>query len=99
MWRSKANPVLIRQSVLRSPVFVEPIWRSKNIAHTARAQIAEALRLAREWEPKKLISRQSVTAPDAETKLGVNLEADVLGKYVKRYLERILPGSVDHGSR
>ncbi len=28
----------------------------------------------------------------------VNLEADVLGKYVKRYLERILPGSVDHGS-
>ena len=29
----------------------------------------------------------------------VNLEADVLGKYVKRYLERILPGSVEHGSR
>ena len=28
----------------------------------------------------------------------VNLEADVLGKYVKRYLERILPGSVDHDS-
>ncbi len=28
----------------------------------------------------------------------VNLEADVLGKYVKRYLERILPGSVEHGS-
>ena len=28
----------------------------------------------------------------------VNLEADVLGKYVKRYLERILPGSVDDGS-
>ena len=29
----------------------------------------------------------------------VNLEADVLGKYVKRYLERILPGSDEHGSR
>ncbi len=28
----------------------------------------------------------------------VNLEADVLGKYVKRYLERILPGSLDHDS-
>ena len=28
----------------------------------------------------------------------VNLEADVLGKYVKRYLERILPGSDEHGS-
>ncbi len=29
----------------------------------------------------------------------VTLEADVLGKYVKRYLERILPGSDEHGSR
>ena len=28
----------------------------------------------------------------------VNLEADVLGKYVKRYLERILSGSDEHGS-
>jgi riboflavin synthase len=27
----------------------------------------------------------------------VNLEADVLGKYVKRYLERILPGEGGRG--
>jgi riboflavin synthase len=27
----------------------------------------------------------------------VNLEADVLGKYVKRYLERVLPGASPGG--
>jgi riboflavin synthase len=29
----------------------------------------------------------------------VNLEADVLGKYVKRYLERLLPGTNDRAAR
>ena len=38
------------------------------------------------------------TLGELEPGTPVNLEADVLGKYVKRYLERILPGAGEDGA-